>query len=44
MRPPYFSIAVRTAQPGRRVGAEDVVSAVLAEVKAGRLPKRLLPR
>jgi GntR family transcriptional regulator/MocR family aminotransferase len=38
MRPPYFSIAVRTAQPGRRVGADDVVSAVLAEVKAGRLP------
>jgi 2-aminoadipate transaminase len=38
MRSPYFSIAVRTARPGRRVGADDVVSAVLAEVKAGRLP------
>src|SRR5262245_7606250 len=38
MRPPYFSIFVRSAQPGRRLGADDVVTAVLAEVKAGRLP------
>jgi GntR family transcriptional regulator/MocR family aminotransferase len=38
MRAPYFSIAVRASRPGRRVGADDVVSAVLAEMKAGRLP------
>ena len=38
MRPPYFSIAVRSARPGRRVVADDVVSTVLAEMKAGRLP------
>jgi GntR family transcriptional regulator/MocR family aminotransferase len=38
MRPPYFSIAVRSQQPGRRVVADDVVSAVLVELKAGRLP------
>src|SRR5262245_51036906 len=39
MRPPYFSIFVRSAQPGRRVGADDVVTAVLAEVRAGHLPE-----
>ena len=38
MRPPYFSIAVQAKRPGRRVGADDVVSTVLAEMKAGRLP------
>lgn len=38
MRSPYFSIAVRAAQPGRRVGADDVVASVLAEVRAGHLP------
>ena len=38
MRAPFFSIAVRAAQPGRRVGSGDVVSTVLAEITAGRLP------
>jgi GntR family transcriptional regulator/MocR family aminotransferase len=38
MRPPFFSIPVRAAQPGRRVAADDVVQAVLAEVRAGHLP------
>jgi GntR family transcriptional regulator/MocR family aminotransferase len=38
MRAPYFSIPVRAMRPGRRVGAGDVVSTVLAEMKAGRLP------
>ena len=38
MRSPYFSIAVRAARPGRRVGAGDVVESVLAEVRAGHLP------
>jgi GntR family transcriptional regulator/MocR family aminotransferase len=38
MRSPYFSVAVRATRPGRRVGADDVVASVLAEVRAGHLP------
>ncbi|HEY3495760.1 MAG TPA: aminotransferase class I/II-fold pyridoxal phosphate-dependent enzyme, partial [Polyangiaceae bacterium] len=38
MRPPFFSIAVRSAQPGRRVTADDVVRSVLEEVRTGHLP------
>jgi GntR family transcriptional regulator/MocR family aminotransferase len=38
MRPPFFSLQVQSAQPGRRVAARDVVESVLAEVRAGHLP------
>lgn len=38
MRAPYFSIAIRAPQPGRRIGAQDVVDSVLAELRAGHLP------
>lgn len=38
MRAPYFNIAVRSENAGHRPSAEDLVSAVIAELKAGRLP------
>ena len=38
MRSPFFSLQVRSAQPGRKVAARDVVETVLAELKAGHLP------
>jgi DNA-binding transcriptional MocR family regulator len=38
MRPPFFSLTVHAAQPGRRVAAEDLVNSVLSEVRAGHLP------
>ncbi len=38
MRAPFFSFPVQSGQPGRRVAAQDLVTAVLAELKAGHLP------
>jgi 2-aminoadipate transaminase len=38
MRTPFFSIAVPSAQAGKRVQMQDVVDAVLSELKAGHLP------
>lgn len=38
MRAPFFSISIPAAQAGRRIQMQDVVDAVLAEVKAGHLP------
>jgi DNA-binding transcriptional MocR family regulator len=38
VKPPFFSLRVQSAQPGRRVAARDVVDAVLAQVRAGQLP------
>lgn len=38
MRSPFFSLQVRSAQPGRRMAARDVVESVLTEVRAGNLP------
>ncbi len=34
----FFSLQVRSSQPGRRLAARDIVEAVLAEVRAGHLP------
>ena len=38
VRSPFYSLQVRSSQPGRRVAARDVVESVLAEVRAGHLP------
>jgi len=38
VRSPFFSLQVRSPQPGRKVAARDVVESVLAELRAGHLP------
>jgi GntR family transcriptional regulator/MocR family aminotransferase len=38
VRAPYFSIAVQSESPGHRTSADDLVRAVVTELKAGRLP------